>query len=65
MGAGRASHPASEAGRTAAHGDMREVLNGLVHVLATGCQWRALPKDLPSKSMVHDHLTLWAWDWAP
>src|SRR4051812_12711558 len=26
------------------------------------CQWRALPKDLPPKSTVHDYLTLWAWD---
>ena len=42
--------------------DVREVLNGLLYVLATGCQWRALPKDLPPRSTVHDYLTLWAWD---
>jgi len=42
--------------------DVREVLNGIFYVLATGCQWRALPKDLPPKSTVHDHLSLWAWD---
>src|SRR3954470_14728084 len=42
--------------------DVREVLNGILYVLATGCQWRALPKDLPPKSTVHDYLTLWAWD---
>ena len=42
--------------------DAREVLNGIFYVLATGCQWRALPKDLPPKSTVHDYLTLWAWD---
>src|SRR3954449_5767599 len=42
--------------------DVREVLNGLLYVLATGCQWRALPKDLPPKSTVHDYLTLWVWD---
>jgi transposase len=42
--------------------DVREVLNGVFYVLATGCQWRALPKDLPPKSTVHDYLTLWAWD---
>ena len=42
--------------------DVREVLNGIFYVLATGCQWRALPKDLPPKSTVHDCLTLWAWD---
>src|SRR3954452_16878230 len=42
--------------------DVREVLNGLLYVLATGCRWRALPKDLPPKSTVHDYLTLWSWD---
>ena len=42
--------------------DVREVLNGIFYVLATGCQWRALPKDLPPKSTVHDYLTRWAWD---
>ena len=42
--------------------DAREVLNGIFYVLATGCQWRALPKDLPAKSTVHDYLTLWTWD---
>ena len=42
--------------------DVREVLNGILYVLATGCQWRALPKDLPAKSTVHDYLTLWTWD---
>ncbi len=26
--------------------DVREVLNGIFYVLATGCQWRALPKSL-------------------
>ncbi len=27
--------------------DVREVMNGILYVLETGCQWRALPKDLP------------------
>ena len=27
--------------------DVREVLNGIFYVLSTGCQWNALPKDLP------------------
>ncbi len=26
--------------------DVREVMNGVLYVLETGCQWRALPKDL-------------------
>jgi transposase len=35
--------------------DVREVMNGVMYVLSTGCQWRALPKDLPPKSTVHDY----------
>ena len=42
--------------------DIREVMNGVMYVLSTGCQWRALPKDLPPKSTVHDYLILWSRD---
>ena len=39
---------------------IREVINGVMYILSTGCQWRALPKDLPPRSTVHDYLGLWA-----
>jgi transposase len=42
--------------------DVREVVNGIMYVLSTGCQWRAIPKDLPPRSTVHDYLSLWQWD---
>ncbi len=42
--------------------DLREVVNGVMYILSTGCQWRYLPKDLPPKSTVHDYLSLWNWD---
>ena len=42
--------------------NVREVLNGIFYVLWTGCQWKALPKDLPPRSTVHDYLELWNWD---
>ena len=42
--------------------DVREILNGILYVLGTGCQWRALPKDLPPKSTVHNYFTLWEWE---
>jgi hypothetical protein len=32
---------------------IREVMNGIMYVLSTGCQWRAIPKDLPPTSTVH------------
>jgi transposase len=40
---------------------VREVLNGILYVLATGCRWRALPEDLPPRSTVHGYLALRAW----
>ena len=42
--------------------DVREVLNSIFYVLATGCQWQALPKDLPPKSTAHFYFMLWDWD---
>ena len=32
--------------------DLREVFNAIQYVLATGCQWRALPGDFPPYSTV-------------
>ena len=40
----------------------REVLNAIFYVLSTGCQWAALPRDLPPRSTVWDYLDLWDWD---
>ncbi len=42
--------------------DIREVVNGVMYVLATGCQWRAIPKDLPARSTVYDYLDRWSHD---
>ncbi len=42
--------------------DIRQVVNGLMYVLSTGCQWRAIPKDLPPKSGVYGYFDLWTYD---
>jgi transposase len=42
--------------------DVREVVNGLMYVLSTGCQWRAIPKDLPPRSTIYDYFDLWSCD---
>ena len=42
--------------------DLREVANALLYVLSTGCQWRAIPKDLPPRSTAHGYFDLWTWD---
>jgi transposase len=41
---------------------MREVVNGLMYILSTGCQWRAIPKDLPPKSTIYEYFDLWTYD---
>ena len=49
--------PAGRGGRRRSV-EVRAVLDGLLHLLATGCQWRAPPKDLPPRSTVHGYLQL-------
>jgi len=34
---------------------VREVVNGLMYILSTGCQWASLPKDLPPRSTVNGY----------
>jgi len=38
--------------------DVRAVLNSIFYVLATGCQWSALPKDLAPESTAHDYFIM-------
>jgi transposase len=40
---------------------MREVFNGVMYVLSTGCQWRYIPKDLPPKSTVYRYFCDWGY----
>jgi transposase len=42
--------------------NMREVVNGVMYVLSTGCQWAALPKDLPPRSTVNGYFCRWDHD---
>ena len=41
---------------------MRVVVNGVMYVLSTGCQWRYIPKDLPPRSTVNGYFCLWGWN---
>jgi transposase len=38
---------------------VRDVVNGLMYILSTGCQWASLPKDLPPRSTVNDYFRRW------
>jgi transposase len=42
--------------------NMRAVVNGVMHVLSTGCQWRYIPKDLPPRSTVNHYFGWWSYD---
>ena len=42
--------------------DVRAVLQGVLYILETGCQWRHLPKDFPPRSTVWDYFDLWSYD---
>ncbi len=42
--------------------DVREVVNGIMYILSTGCQWAALPKDLPPRSTVNRYFLDWQYD---
>jgi putative transposase len=39
--------------------DLRAVMNAILYILATGCQWRALPKDFPPRSTVQHYFYAW------
>lgn len=39
--------------------DLRIVLNAMLYLLATGCQWRALPKDFPPFTTVQYYFYMW------
>jgi len=47
--------------------DLRRIVDAILYVLATGCQWRALPKDFPPRSTVQGYFYRWrddgTWHW--
>jgi transposase len=53
--------PAKRGGRKRTK-DERDLVNGIMYVLSTSCQWRYVPKDLPPRSTLHDYLGLWNYD---
>ena len=42
--------------------DVREVVNGIMYGLSTGCQWRYIPKDFPPRSTIHTYFIWWQCD---
>ena len=54
--------PPPRSKRAKAPPERRDILNAILYVLSTGCQWRALPKDFPPKSTAHDYFVAWQVD---
>ena len=54
--------PPAKRGGNKRTADMREVVNSLMYILSTGCQWAAMPKDLAPRSTVHDYFARCDWD---
>src|SRR3954469_17464705 len=51
-------HPGGRPRKT----DVRDVLDAILYILRTGCQWRYLPKDFPPKSTVWRYFDQWRRD---
>jgi len=53
--------PAKSGGRPRG-ADLREVVNALLYLNRSGCQWDLLPHDLPPKSTVYQYFAAWRGD---
>ncbi|MFQ5572526.1 MAG: IS5 family transposase [Rhodothermales bacterium] len=42
--------------------ELREVVNAILYMARTGCQWRLLPKDFPPRSTVQEYFYAWRAD---
>ena len=40
--------------------DLFEAFCGVLYLLRTGCQWRALPSDFPKWRTVHSYFAIWS-----
>ena len=54
--------PAARPGGRPRRADLRAVLDAILYVLRTGCQWGYLPKDFPPKSTVWRYFDQWRRD---
>ena len=51
--------PAVKWGGRPATSSRREIVNGILDVLRSGCSWRMLPKDLPPWDLVFSYFNHW------
>ena len=51
--------PAAKPGGRKEEHPKREIVNAILYVLRTGCQWRMLPHDFPPHTTVYDYFRAW------
>jgi putative transposase len=51
--------PAARPGGQPREVSMREVINAMLYINRSGCQWDMLPHDLPAKSTVYEYFAAW------
>lgn len=54
--------PQAKRGSNKRHMDKRPLVNALLNILSTDCQWRAIPKDFPPRSTLVGYFQRWDWD---
>jgi putative transposase len=54
--------PAAKAGGRPREVPMREVVNAMLYINRSGCQWDMLPHDFPPKSTVYEYFAAWRED---
>lgn len=56
--------PEAKPGGRPRSADLREVMNGILYVLRSGCPWRMIPHDLPPWGTVYRYFRRWSRDGA-
>ena len=59
MGTDRAASATDPTGRPATDDDLRSVVDAILYLASSGCQWRMLPKDFPQVSTVQGYFYAW------
>tara|TARA_Y100000310_G_C20499396_1_gene723186 strand:- start:560 stop:940 length:381 start_codon:yes stop_codon:yes gene_type:complete len=54
--------PGAKPGGRPRSADLREVVNGILYVLRSGCSWRMVPHDLPPWGTMYRYFRRWSRD---
>src|SRR5260221_13836484 len=57
--------PPAKRGGNRRHVDERAIVDALMYILSTGCQWRGPPQELPPRPTGGEHFDPWGWGGTP